>query len=282
MTMMDIRDCLLGLYEKALPFSLNWDEKLNAVKELGYDFMELSIDADHTDRLDWTDAEINSLLEKSKKYNIPFHTLALSANRGWPLGSKDEKTREYGKELLKKAVILAKKLDAGIVQVATYDVYDEEGDDETDRLFLESIRECAQTAAQYEVTLGLETMDLPYADSVKKCKRIVDEIASPWIKIYADTGNIASAGYDFANEINGDIDIIVAVHLKDSRPGVVRHVVHGTGIVDFDTVFQALNENEFQGFFVAEMWGEGDPKYMEKARDAGVFLRHKIEANQDT
>jgi len=274
---MDIRDCLLGLYEKALPFSLNWDEKLITAKELGFDFIEFSIDPDHTERVDWTDGEIESLIEKTKEYGIPFHTLALSANRGWPLGSKDDKTREYGKELLKKAVILARKLGINILQVAAYDVYDEESDTETDRLFLESMKECVQTAAQYEVTLALETMDKPYADSVKSCKRILNEVSSPWLKIYADTGNIASAGYDFAEDINTDMNNIVAIHLKDSKPGVVRRVEYGTGIVDFDAVFAALNENGFRGFFVAEMWGEGDPLWKEKARDAGVFLRSKME-----
>ena len=35
----------LGLYEKAMPGTLDWKEKLEAAKEAGYDFVEISIDA---------------------------------------------------------------------------------------------------------------------------------------------------------------------------------------------------------------------------------------------
>ena len=34
----------LGLYEKALPIDLSWEEKLKVAKESGYDFLEMSID----------------------------------------------------------------------------------------------------------------------------------------------------------------------------------------------------------------------------------------------
>ena len=34
----------LGLYEKAMPKDLTWEEKLLAAKEAGYDFVEISID----------------------------------------------------------------------------------------------------------------------------------------------------------------------------------------------------------------------------------------------
>lgn len=30
----------LGLYEKAMPNSLNWEEKIQMAKELGFDFIE--------------------------------------------------------------------------------------------------------------------------------------------------------------------------------------------------------------------------------------------------
>ncbi|WFN54662.1 hypothetical protein O1Q98_13420 [Dickeya lacustris] len=33
----------LGLYEKALPATLTWEEKILAAKELGFDFIEMSV-----------------------------------------------------------------------------------------------------------------------------------------------------------------------------------------------------------------------------------------------
>ena len=35
----------LGLYEKAMPGTLTWKERLEAAKAAGYDYVEISIDA---------------------------------------------------------------------------------------------------------------------------------------------------------------------------------------------------------------------------------------------
>jgi len=273
---MNISDCPLGLYEKALSFSWDWDRKLGAVKELGFDFMEFSVDPYHIDRLDWADEEIAELRDASFRLGVPLHTLALSANREYPMGSKDDQKRETGKALLAKAIALAGKLGIRIVQVAAYDVYGEESDSETDRLFVEGLKECERAAALSGVMLALETMDTPYAGSVERCKRIVDIIGSPWLQIYADTGNIAEAGFDFAEDVMTGMRHIIAVHLKDSKPGAVRHVDFGTGLVDFGACLGFLKRAGFRGFFVAEMWWDDDPAYLGKVKAASGFLREKI------
>jgi L-ribulose-5-phosphate 3-epimerase UlaE len=40
----NLQENLIGLYEKALPKQLNWEERLSAAKDAGFDFMEISID----------------------------------------------------------------------------------------------------------------------------------------------------------------------------------------------------------------------------------------------
>ncbi|MCD8241818.1 MAG: L-ribulose-5-phosphate 4-epimerase, partial [Lachnospiraceae bacterium] len=34
----------IGLYEKAMPKTMSWKEKLSCAKECGYDFVDISID----------------------------------------------------------------------------------------------------------------------------------------------------------------------------------------------------------------------------------------------
>ena len=54
---------LLGIYEKALP-ELSWDERYAMASEAGYDFIELSIDKNRLNKLDYSDediAEINDM-----------------------------------------------------------------------------------------------------------------------------------------------------------------------------------------------------------------------------
>ena len=81
----------IGLYEKAMPNTLSWKEKLEAAKEAGYDFVEISID--ETDaklaRLDWTKEERLELVKTMYEVGIPVRSMCLSGHRKYPLGSSD-------------------------------------------------------------------------------------------------------------------------------------------------------------------------------------------------
>ena len=46
---------MLGIYEKALPVDVSWQERLTIAKDLGFDFVEMSIDESDARlaRLDW-------------------------------------------------------------------------------------------------------------------------------------------------------------------------------------------------------------------------------------
>ncbi|MGR5471010.1 L-ribulose-5-phosphate 3-epimerase, partial [Vibrio astriarenae] len=63
----------LGIYEKAMPTSLTWEERFIYAKELGFDFVEISVDEteERRARLDWSDAEIYELRRLCEKYEMP-------------------------------------------------------------------------------------------------------------------------------------------------------------------------------------------------------------------
>jgi L-ribulose-5-phosphate 3-epimerase len=52
---------------------------------------------------------------------------------------------------------------------------------------------------------------------------------------------------------------LVAVHVKDSQPGIVRGVPFGQGIVPFAAAFAALRRIKFSGPLTVEMWAHLDP-----------------------
>ncbi len=58
----------VGLYEKALPNELSWEDKLKQTKELGFDFLEISVDESDEcrSRLDWNDEEVYALRRSGK------------------------------------------------------------------------------------------------------------------------------------------------------------------------------------------------------------------------
>lgn len=82
---------LLGLYEKALPPELTWEERLRAVTELGFDYLEISIDEkdERLARLDWTQTERGVLHRAMRETGVPIQSMCLSGHRRFPYGSAD-------------------------------------------------------------------------------------------------------------------------------------------------------------------------------------------------
>ena len=85
----------IGLYEKAMPPSLSWREKLAFAKEAGYDFVEISIDEkdEKLARLDWTEAERLELIKTMREVGLPIRSMCLSGHRKYPLGAPDPAVR---------------------------------------------------------------------------------------------------------------------------------------------------------------------------------------------
>ena len=115
----------IGLYEKALPDDLSWEERLSAAKDAGYHFMEISIDEteERLARMQWSRRDRIAIAEASFKTGIPVLTMCLSGNRRYPIGSEDDDIRQKGVQLIKDAVRFS--LDTGIrvVQLAGYDEF---------------------------------------------------------------------------------------------------------------------------------------------------------------
>ena len=159
-----------GLYEKAMPASMTWREKLECAKECGYDFVEISIDEkdEKLARLDWTAAERVELAALMKEVGVPIRSMCLSGHRKYPLGASDPTVRARSMEIMEKAIQLADDLGIRIIQLAGYDVYYEESTPATKAAFAENLRKAVDMAAEKGVTLGFETMETDFMNTTWK------------------------------------------------------------------------------------------------------------------
>ena len=248
----------IGIYEKALPNAFTWEEKFRAAKMAGFDYMELSIDEsdERLARLDWTDEEIETLRSVMRFTGITFSTMCLSGHRKYPFGSKDKTVRERAMEIMEKAICLSVKLGIRCIQLATYDVYYEESDEETKAFFLEGMKEAVAMASRAGVILAMEIMDTKFVGTIVRALHYLREIPSPYFKIYPDMGNLSN----FSNDVTGEFEIgiaeTVAIHVKETKPGVFKEVPVGEGEVNFTEIFAKLKELNYQGMFLIEMWAD--------------------------
>ena len=272
----------LCLYEKAMP-DLSWREKLTIAKECGFDAVEISID--ETDkklgRLT-SEEDILEIEAAMAETGMPILTMCLSGHRKYPLGSKDPSVRARSLEIMEKAVALSRRLGIRIIQLAGYDVYYEEGDEETRALFAENLRLAVEMAAVSGICLGFETMETPFMDTVEKSMAYVNAINSPYLGVYPDIGNLKNAAVMYGGDVSRDLALgkghIFAAHLKETKVGLYRDMLFGQA--DGHTEYEAnLAELCSQGvrLFTGEFWYHGEENYVENIKNASAFLRAKIE-----
>lgn len=250
----------VGLYEKALPAEWSWDRRLAATAEAGYQYAEISIDEsdERLARLEWTAQERAAFRKAIAASGVPVLTMCLSGQRRYPLGSKDEAIRGRAFDMLRKAIEFALDVGVRIIQVAGYDVYFEPSDATTMARYHEGLCRAAGWASIAGVMLALENVDVPASASLLDALATVRHVDSPWFQLYPDPANVAAAGYDPLTQLPACREHIVAVHIKDSLPGVVRGVPFRSGIVPFEPLFHTLARCAYRGPLTVEMWAHMD------------------------
>ena len=288
-----LSDSPLGIYEKALPPG-SWPELLSSARELGFDFLEMSIDEsdERLARLDWTHRERLAFRSALDDTGMRVPSICLSGNRRYPLGSENPSVRAKAVELVCKAVDLSVDLGVRLVQLAGYDEYYEARNENTKRLFGESLAEAVEYAARRCVMLSMEVMDTPFMSSISRFLVYRERIPSPWLTVYPDLGNLSAWNDNAAEELELGLrlGIVAAVHLKDTlpatgdSPGQFRDVPFGTGCVDFPGLFTVLKTQGYTGHFLVEMWnrrGQADLQGVREAREWFVQLLRTADAEEE-
>ena len=87
---------------------------------------------------------------------------------------------------------------------------------------------------------------------------------------------------DVESEFELGIGETVAIHVKETNPGVFKCVPFGEGTVRFTDIFKKLKELNYTGMFLIEMWADNTKKQtMEEAveviKKARLFVEDKME-----
>lgn len=276
----------LGLYEKAMPSVLGWDEKLISAREAGFDFVEISIDEtdEKLDRLNMSKADRLWLVSLMYHTGMPIRTMCLSGHRRYPLGSADPEIRRRSMEIMEKAICLADDLGIRVIQLAGYDVYYEKESRETRENFLENLRRAVDMASSYGIQMGFETMETPFMDTVGKAMTYVEQMRSAYLNVYPDCGNMTNAallyGGDVCRDLREGAGHLASLHLKETVPGKYREVPFGTGHVEFEKVIRCAWDLGIRRY-VTEFWYTGSETWRADLRDANDRMRKMLDTMQE-
>ena len=275
--MSNLSELPLGLYEKAISSHLSWKEKLCLARCSGFDFVEMNIDGtpERMERL-YSDDTVSEVRHAIDKTGVPVYTMALTANRIFPLGSEDGEVRNKGLDLVERGIVFAARTGIRMIHLAAYDEHGNRRNVNTENIFFDSIEKCISMASRYGVILALETMDTYFMGCCENIMSICQEIDSPFLQCYADVGNLSASKVDIDKDLRIANRHIVGVHLKDTKPGIYRDVLFGDGTVNFDACLGILKTIDYNGFLTAEMWSYDKAQFHSYLKEASQFLRNKL------
>ena len=214
---------------------------------------------------------------------MPLRSMCLSAHRRFPFGSADKKLRDRAYELMERAITFSEDLGIRVIQLAGYDTYYEPSTIESTEAFMEGMKWSARLAEKHQVMLAMEIMDTPFMNSITKHLWYEEQMKSAWYKVYPDLGNLSAWGNDVEEELQKGVSSIVGVHIKETKavtdkfPGQFKCVPFGTGCVDFTKCFAKLEDLNYKGPYMIEMWNDPEINNVEAIKKALQFINEKYD-----
>lgn len=247
----------IGLSSCSKPLN---EELFKAYKEAGIECMEVSVDLETGDGLDWP-----QLFALSQKYGIELWTyhLPFSPFDKINISSPDENLRQYSVE--KFADLIMKISDFG-VKVFVIHASGEPIDEDKRPVYMEqakkSLKQLAEVADRCMVTLAVE--DLPRTCLGRNSDDMLELVsADDRLKICFDTNHLLGENIkEFIEKVG---DKIITTHISDYDFVNERHWLPGEGDIDWKELYETLKNVGYKGPWLFEIGFEA-PKSIKRDR----------------
>jgi hexulose-6-phosphate isomerase len=259
--------------------SSGFDEMFRALREAGFEGIELNVDNDDRSAHSLTlekGTDLGALAKLSQKYDLPVVGISTSLGGGTGLTGEG---RARAQKVIRRQIECARALGAKTIlsvpgnergQISLLEGY---------RNSLECYKEIGDEIAASGVSACLEEVSNGFFTSAFDMARFIDDLNNPYIAAYFDVGNVVSYSWpEYWIEILDKR--IRAVHVKDfKREGRLFkggvNVDLGEGDVEWGKVMPALKKAGFDSYLTAETFiaeskvpGISFPAYYQTVSDA--------------
>ena len=222
------------------------EDALPVAAALGFAGVEFSISArDPAGNVLADQAGWDVLKRQSAETGVAVCSLCVG-NLGVMLTGESD-ARRQGIQVATNAIAVAAALDARLILCAM-DAPPEQPYDESFDRWVDGFSEIMPAAERAGVTMAPESVGRTHPQSVERFRRLVAAIDSPQIGVYFDVGNAHTQGFDPAADLRALGDLVSQIHTKepDSVP------LMGTGPLDWDAIFAAIDAIGYDGWLVLE------------------------------
>ena len=226
------------------------DTQLKVVKELGMDHICLRA-ADGKGVADLTLEEFrDSILPRLNAAGVKLSSLGSPIGK---IGIRDEKAYETQLKQLDTLCQICNLSGCKYIRMFSFWMPKDENPDDYTDLVLEKLAGFAKVAEKYDVILIHENEKDIYGDTGRRCKVILDRLASPHFKAAFDFANFVQCGEDTAACWELLKEHVVYIHIKDAQVGNNLNVLCGTGDGKIPQLLpRIIREDGYEGFLTLE------------------------------
>lgn len=225
-----------------------WESEFFIASAMGVDYIELIAERNHNPANPvWSDEGVARLKALTERNGLTLHALCNDYIVDHTLPGDDEVLQQNFRLLEQGGKLGCEKYIMPLFEFSELTAANA-------GIFEEPLCAIADKAAQCGMVVCLETI-LTAAELIV----LMDRLNHPNIKVVYDTGNRVAFGHDLPADIRRlGRDRIAHVHIKDKN-AANQNVLLGTGLVNFQTVFEALAEIGYDGPFTFETQRGKDP-----------------------
>lgn len=231
-------------------WDVNFEKYVQKVKELGFDILEVAA----LGLVNLPDEKLERLKQLAEQHNVIL-TAGIGLPKEYDVSSSDATVRRNGIAFMKK--VMDAMYQAGIDRVGgtVYSYwpadYSHPFDKPTARKYsVESVKELAEYARQYDITLLIETLnrfEQFLLNDAEEAVSYVKEVDEPNVKVMLDTFHMNIEEDNIADAIRYTGD-----HLGHLHIGEANRKVPGKGSMPWKEIGQALKDIHYDGYVVME------------------------------
>jgi D-psicose/D-tagatose/L-ribulose 3-epimerase len=226
---------------------------IDRAKGLGFDLIEVPL-------MEIEKVDPQAIRSRLQTVGLGVCTSTACSENDDPTG-EDEATRRRGVDYLIKCVKATAAMGATVFTGVTYSAIGRRIDSRPDHRYWEraakALKEAAKVAQDLGVTIGIEPINRYETFLVNTCDQayqLMEMIDEPNIAIHLDAYHMNIEECDFYKPTRKALPKLCHYHLSESHRGTP-----GTGVVDWDGIYRALGEGNYQGVVGLESFAEVAP-----------------------
>ena len=223
--------------------------QLKTVKELGMNYISLRAIDGHNISQFTANTIQDQVIPKLEQWGIAVSSI------GSPIGKiyiDDEVSFQQQLIELEELCKIAKLLNCDYIRIFSFYIPKDKNFDNYKVQVVEKLQQFAEIAASHHVTLLHENEKDIFGDIGRRCKTILDEVASDHFKAIFDFANFVQCGEDPQNCYDLLSHYVDYIHIKDAVYKDNLNVVCGTGDGQIAAILKQFFNNGYCGFLTLE------------------------------